>query len=129
MKNFWEYVESIYDPKRNPKASNWEKSGEHDPADDDYNPPDPFFDDDDDNHYHRSQLGKTAQYPLAKSAGKMRGFQVRSPEQQFNSKDKQTSYRDIIDTLKSKNKAGEDMSWKEINFLIKHLDKEIAGEI
>ncbi len=122
----------IVDPKRNPKVTPWEKvNWDADPGDDDYDPKkidgseiDDMYDDDDTN-YHRSELGKTAQYPLAHASGNLRGFQVKTPQEFFRGKDK-LSGRELVDTLRSKLAAGEHMTMKEINFLQKALNKDLA---
>ena len=118
----------IVDPKRNPKVTPWEKLGDMDPADDDYDPKkvkdvDDMYDDEDD--HIRSNLGKTAQYPLAHVSGKLRGFQVKTPQEFFGGKDK-LGGQELVDTLRSKLYAGEHMTMKEINFLQKALNKDLA---
>lgn len=121
----------IIDPKRDPKVSPWEKLGDTDPADDDYDPKkgqevdDMYGDEEYDSHHARTNsLGKTAQYPLAKASGKLRGFQVKTPQEFFRGKEK-LGGQDLVDTLRSKLFAGEHMTMKEINFLQRALRKEL----
>jgi hypothetical protein len=125
----------IIDPKRNPKVTPWEKLADidSDPADDDYDPKkaaltskeiDDMYGDDDIN-YNRSKLGKTAQYPLAQASGKLRGFQVKTPQELFRGKEK-LGGQELVDTLRSKLYAGEHMTMKEIDFLQKALNKDLS---
>lgn len=123
MRTYREYIESVIDPKNNPKVRAYENDYEDD---DNYFPSED--DDDDQSHYHRSKLGKTAQYPLAKASGKMRGFQTVSPKDYFRGQRGNTfrdklSGKNLIDTLKSKVYSDEPMSQKEIDYLMKILDK------
>lgn len=125
MRDFNDYMESIIDPKRNPKK----RSYEDDFDDDDAPRPDaPFFDDDDEEPT-RNQLGLTAQYPLARSSGKGRGFQTITPDKMFSKsnvfKDKLKG-RELVDTLRSKLYSGERMTPREINHLMKQLNQELA---
>lgn len=127
FKNFME-GNGIFDPKRNPKVTPWERLGDMDPGDDDYDPKkikdvDDMYDDEDD--YIHSNLGKTAQYPLAHASGKLRGFQVKTPQEFFRNKDN-LSGKELVDTLRSKLAAGEHMTMKEINFLQRALNKDLA---
>ena len=118
----------IVDPKRNPKPQPYERLGELDPADDDYDYKkvkdiDDMYDSEDADV--PSRLGKTAQYPLAHASGKLRGFQVKTPQEFFGGKDK-LSGKELVDTLRSKLAAGEHMTMKEINFLQRALNKDLA---
>lgn len=122
MRTFNNFIEGIIDPKRNPKANSFEKS---DSEDDSYISP--SEEDDDDSPNYRNKLGLTAQYPLAKASGKMRGMQTKTSDELFRKgsafKDK-LGQRDLVDTLRSKLYAGEPMTKKEMDYLGKMLDKE-----
>lgn len=126
MRTFYEFMESIYDPKRNPSPTYYEKPGNDlEPGDDGYKEPDPFFDNDDEQPRTNS-LGLTAQYPLAKAGGNMRGFQVKTPKQAMSSRDDVAGLRgpEVLDTLRSKLRTGEKMTGREIDLLLKLLNKQ-----
>lgn len=110
MRTFKQYIESIVDPKNNPRLQSWNQES-----------------DDSDPSYYRKNLGKTAQYPLAHIEKDAKGFQVKSPEEFFKKRisplENGMSERDLVDTLKSKLYAKEPMTMREINFLIKKLDQ------
>lgn len=126
MRTFQQFIESLHDPKRDPKIKPWERTALSSPEDDDYIPGDEDLEDDEPGRTN-SPLGLTAQYPLAKASGNMRGLQTKSPKELFQ---KDTAFTDrlsgpeMLDTLRSKLYAGERMSMKEINYLLKLLNKE-----
>ncbi len=134
MRDFYQFLaEDIVDPKRNPKKRASERIPSDDPADDDYDPQ--AIDDieawaDDDDHPHgSSKLGLSAAYPLAQASGKMRGFQVGTPKQilgKRDSLDDNLSPRDLLQTLVNKSRTGERMSSREIDALIRLLNKQDA---
>lgn len=136
MKTFFQFYESIIDPKRKVGSSAFEKFKNFpEPEDDDYDPDaiqrarELTDDEDDDDYTPRSVYGLTAQYPLAKASGKMRGFQIQSPEDHFKKHsefDDRMPYKQLADTLRSKLYSGEPMSNRELNFVMKAIDKEYA---
>lgn len=121
MRTFNQYIEGIIDPKRNPKPT-------RNDLDDYYNGNDDDEDEEVEMPTRAAGLGLTAQYPLAKASGKLSGFQTKSPDEMFKNKSTMQDEKylqDRVDTLRSKLYSGEKMSVKEIDYLIKHLNKEI----
>jgi len=131
MRTFYNFIEAIIDPKRNPKKTPGERLGQMGPDDDDYDPRahdelDDMYDDEP-GPTGGNGLGLNAQYPLAQSSGKMRGFQVKTPKEMFRKPDvvdDKLSGRELFDTLRAKLRSGERMTSREITILLKLLNKQ-----
>lgn len=122
MITFKSFLENIIDIKRNPKPLSYHDFSS--PEDDDYIHTDDT-DDGDEGWMSTSPLGITAQYPLAQTSGKLKGFQVKPSLGQTTNvfKDKLKG-QDKVHTLLSKVYADEKMTMKEINYLIKYLNNK-----
>lgn len=132
LPDFHQFLESIIDPKRNPKRRPFERMSQSVPGDDDYDPRahdelSDLDDAEDDDFPSTSSLGRTAEYPLAHASGKMRGFQTKTPRELFRKPDAVSDKlrgRELFDTLRNKLRAGERMTGRELDILIKLLNRE-----